>query len=346
MKIAIVNVMAPFIYGGAEFLADSLNNKLIEYGYDVQMIRLPFSWWPVDHIIDGIIATRLTKLENVDMMIGLKFPAYFIPHEKKKLWLLHQLRQAYDQEGIQPYDFFAYSDYAQKVKKNVINADNAFLKPLEGRIFTISQVISNRLKKYNQIDSDYLYPPIIDEEMFYKGEKGDYIFYPSRVGASKRQGLLVEAMRYTKSKVRLVLTGKGDSIQNEEEIINLIEKYNLSGKVTYINRFITQKEKCDLYANCLGVAFIPLDEDYGYITIEAFKSFKPVITCFDSGCPALFVQHEQCGYIVNPIAQELAAAMDMFFENTNNTVEMGQNANERLKELNINWDTVIERLIR
>jgi len=337
--------MAPFIYGGAEFLADSLNNKFIEYGYESQVIRFHYSWQSVDNILDGMMSARLTRLPNVDLMIGLKFPAYLIPHENKKLWLLHQLRQAYDFEDT-PYDFFACNDYAQKVKKIVINADNAFLKPIEGKIFTISQVISDRLKKYNQINSDYLYPPLVDEEMFYEGEKGDYIFYPSRIGASKRQELLVEAMRYTKSKVKLVLAGKGDFIQDEKEIIHLIKKYNLSDKVTYINHFITQKEKCDLYANCLGVVFIPIDEDYGYVTIEAFKSSKPVVTCVDSGCPALFVQHEKNGYVVNPTAQELAAAMDMLFENSKYAVEMGQNANERLKELNINWETVIERLVK
>jgi len=346
MKIAITIAMTPFLYGGAEFLAVSLNNKLLELGFESQVIRCHYSEYSVDNILDSMMVARLTRLDNVDMMISLKFPAYLIPHENKRLWLLHQLRPAYDLEGIQPYDFFAYSNYAQKIKNNIINSDNTFLSPLEGRIFTISQVVSDRLKKYNKIDSDYLYPPIIDEEMFYKGEKGDYIFYPSRISVSKRQGLLVEAMKFTKSNVKLVLAGKGDSIQNEEEIIHLIERYNLSGKITYINRFITQKEKCDLYANCLGAAFIPLDEDYGYITIEAFKSSKPVITCVDSGCPALFVQHEQCGYVVNPTAQELAAAMDMLYENTKNAIEMGQNANERLKKLNINWETVLSRLIQ
>ena len=46
MKIAIVNNMVPFLYGGAEFLADSLNSKFKEYGYDSQVITYPFSWTP------------------------------------------------------------------------------------------------------------------------------------------------------------------------------------------------------------------------------------------------------------------------------------------------------------
>jgi len=350
MKIMIINAMVPFIYGGAEFLVKSLSDKLIEYGYDVQIIRLPFSWWPIDNIIDGILAARLIKLDNVDMMIGFKFPTYLIPHENKKIWLIHQFRQAYDLADTE-YDIFTqHSDnisekYAKNIKQTIINVDNYYLKQLEGKIFTDSYITFNRLLKFNGIKSEVLFPPLVNETMFYTEKMGDYIFYPSRVDNLKRQYLAVEAMRYTKSKVKLVLTGKGGCTEDEENIFRLIEKYNISDKVTYINRFISDKEKYDFYACCLGVVFIPLDEDYGYITIEAFKSFKPVITCFDSGCPPLLVQHEKSGYIVNSTAQEIAAVMDMLYENTKNAIEMGQNANERLKELNINWETVIERLI-
>jgi glycosyltransferase involved in cell wall biosynthesis len=351
MKIAIVNAMVPYSFGGAEFHVDSLKDKLIEFGYDVQIIRFPFSWWPIEHIVDGIISARLTKLDNVDMMIGFKFPTYLIPHNNKKIWLIHQFRQAYDLAGTEqdfftPHSEYTLEKYAQKIKQIIINSDNYYLKQLEGKIFTNSYVTYNRLFKFNGIKSEVLFPPLVNETMFYCEKTGDYIFYPSRVDNLKRQYLAIEAIRYTKSKVKLILTGKGGCTQDEEKIFRLIEEYGVSDKVTYINRFISDKEKYDFYANCLGVAFIPFDEDFGYITIEAFKSSKPVITCFDSGCPPMLVQHEKSGYIVNPTAQELADAMDMLYENSKHAVEMGQNANERLKELNINWETVIERLVK
>jgi glycosyltransferase involved in cell wall biosynthesis len=337
--------MVPFVHGGAEILADGLKDKLVEYGYEAQIIHFPFSWNPCNNIVDCMLSAQLTKLVNVDLMIGLKFPAYLIPHENKKLWLLHQFRDAYDLAGTE-YDFFVHFDNGQIIKNIIIQNDNKFIKPLEGNIFTISQVISDRLKRYNDIESTVLYPPLANKDMFYFGETGDYIFYPSRVSAGKRQKLMVEAMRYTKSKVKLILAGKGDSKQDEEIILRLIEKYNISDKVTYLSHFISEKEKSDLYANCLGVAFIPVDEDYGYITIEAFQSCKPVITCKDSGCPANFVKNGQCGYIVEPSAVEIAAKMDIMYQNSNLSKEMGQNAKLRLKELDINWDTVIMSLVQ
>ena len=50
-------------------------------------------------------------------------------------------------------------------------------------------------------------------------------------------------------------------------------------------RYISDEEKLRLYANCLGVIYPPLDEDYGYITLEAMLAQKPVVTTRDAGGP-------------------------------------------------------------
>ena len=47
----------------------------------------------------------------------------------------------------------------------------------------------------------------------------------------------------------------------------------------------------ELYADALAVIYPPFDEDFGYVTLEAFLARKPVITCTDSGGPNEFVQH-------------------------------------------------------
>ena len=46
----------------------------------------------------GLPALDLSETVGVavDRLIGLKFPAYLIPHPRKVIWLLHQHRQAYD----------------------------------------------------------------------------------------------------------------------------------------------------------------------------------------------------------------------------------------------------------
>jgi len=345
MKIAIVNSMQPFVYGGAEFLADSLKDKLIEYGHEAQVIRFPFSWYPVKNLLNGILAARLTRLVNTDLMIGLKFPAYLIPHGNKKLWLLHQLRQAYDFSGTE-YDIFEPSNKMdQSIRKVVIKSDNTYLKPLEGNIFTNSFIVSNRLMKFNGIKSEVLFPPLMDAEMFRFGEMGDYIFYPSRVNHTKRQHLAVEAMQYVKSKVKLLLAGKGDSKEDENIIFSQIDRMNLSHKVTYINRFITQQEKASYFSNCLGGIYIPYDEDsYGYVTLECIHSEKPVITCFDSGGTDVVVKNGETGYVTESNPRAIAEAMDRLYKNKKKAATLGKNGMDLLLNLGISWENVIRRL--
>jgi len=96
MKVLVVNNAAPFIRGGAEELADQLVLRLnATAGVEAELLRIPFRWEPADCIVEQILLNLKLQLYEVDRVIGLKFPAYLIPHSKKVIWLLHQFRQAW-----------------------------------------------------------------------------------------------------------------------------------------------------------------------------------------------------------------------------------------------------------
>jgi glycosyltransferase involved in cell wall biosynthesis len=65
----------------------------------------------------------------------------------------------------------------------------------------------------------------------------------------------------------------------------------------------------DLYAGACAVVFPPYDEDYGYITLEAFLARKPVVTTSDAGGPLEFVDDGVTGLVAAPDADSLGAAM-------------------------------------
>ena len=69
----------------------------------------------------------------------------------------------------------------------------------------------------------------------------------------------------------------------------MADKLGVSKKVKWLG-FITEQEKIDLYAKARAVVYPPADEDYGYVTLEAMLSSKPVITCSDSGGTLEFVR--------------------------------------------------------
>ena len=98
-----------------------------------------------------------------------------------------------------------------------------------------------------------------------------------------------------------------------------------------------------LYANALAVLFVPQDEDFGYITVEAMLSHKPVIVCKDSGEPALLVNNGRTGFVVNPDPAEIAGAMGILAANRELAREMGEHAFHSAPSQS--WDQVVQRLI-
>lgn len=343
MNIAVVNSCMPFVYGGAEFLADSLKDKLIEYGHKAIVIKIPYSWIPPEKLLDHILACKLLNMSFIDRIIALKFPAYYVEHGNKVVWLLHQFRQAYELWGTE-YRILPTDAKGEYIRDKIMQMDTYELGAVK-KLFTNSNVVSARLKRFNGLDSEVLYPPLMNTECYYCKSYGDYIFYPSRITRGKRQHLAVESMNFTKSNVKLIIAGQPETQEDIVLINSIIQKYNLHDKVKIIDRFISQQEKFDLFANALGCIYIPYDEDsYGYVTLEAYHSKKPVITCTDSGGTDIVVKNGETGYISEPAPEAIAETMDRLYNNRCKAQKLGENGYDKLIALNISWDYVIERL--
>jgi glycosyltransferase involved in cell wall biosynthesis len=108
---------------------------------------------------------------------------------------------------------------------------------------------------------------------------------------------------------------------------------------------VSEEEKRALYAHALGVVFPPVDEDYGYVTLEAMLAAKPVITCTDSGGPLEFVRHGETGWIAEPTPEALAVALDRLWEERPRAKAMGAAGRAHYESLGISWTTVVERLL-
>ncbi len=348
MKILIVSTHVPFISGGGEIHENNLRKALIERDHEAEITKIGFKWYPPERIPEHILATRLldfteTAGEKIDLVIGMKFPAYYVKHPNKVLWILHQHRPAYDLWGT-PFQDIPTTPEGIRIREIIINCDNKLL-PESKKIFTNSKNVANRLKKFNNIDSTPLYHPPDGVEKFRQGNYEDYIFFPSRLSNLKRQPLAIQAMRYTKTNVKLVLAGRPDSKYDLEKLENLIDEYKLKDKVSLLVN-ISDEKKIDLYSNCLGCAFIPYEEDYGYITLESFYSKKAVITTKDSGGPLEFVEDKKNGFIVNPDPKEIASCMDTLYENKQNSKKMGERGFKKIKSMDISWDNVVNSLTK
>jgi glycosyltransferase involved in cell wall biosynthesis len=343
MKIAIVNNQVPFVYGGAEFLADWLRERLSAAGHSCEVIRLPFKWNPPQRIVEHMLAARLVKLPTVDRVIALKFPAYYVEHDNKVLWLLHQFRQAYDLWGTS-YQELPNTPEGLAIRTAITNSDNRYLR-LAKKLYTNSSVVSARLSQFNGISSAVLYPPLKDERAYRCDHYGDYILCAGRVNEAKRPHLLVEAMRFVKSAVRLIVAGKPESQEYSDRLVSLVKAHHLESKVDLHLNFVSEEDKILLYAGALATAYIPYDEDsYGYVSLESFHSRKAVITCNDSGGILDIVTDSLSGYVVSPTPCSLSKAMDLLMLDRTHAEQMGDEGLREVVKRNISWDTVIRSL--
>jgi glycosyltransferase involved in cell wall biosynthesis len=274
----------------------------------------------------------------------MKFPAYYIRHHSKVLWLLHQFRQAYDLWGT-PYASLPDTPQGRRIRELIARGDNAYLVEAE-RIYSISETTRARLRSFNDLDAEVLYPPVIAPERYGSEEYGDYVFSPSRISPGKRQELLVRALAETSSDVRLVLAGSPDAPEHLRSLERLIEELDVAERVELHAGWISEEQKRELFAGALACAYVPYDEDsYGYVSLEAFHSRKPVITCTDSGGTLELIEHRRSGLVVEPEAPALAAAMDELREDPTLATRLGEAAFARIGELEISWDRVVERLL-
>jgi glycosyltransferase involved in cell wall biosynthesis len=347
LKIAIATVQVPFIKGGAEVHASMLSDELRKKGHEVDIVTIPFKWYPPEAIIDCMMMARTVDItevngQKIDLVIAMKFPAYYIKHPNKVLWLLHQHRQAYELWNTEFGDLHNMS-MGEEVRDLIVNCDNRFMLEAK-RIFTNSATTAERLNKYNHIKATPLYHPPKNYDRFHIQEYGDFIFCPSRIDKIKRQELLVSAIKYCESPTHIVLAGSSDP-RTLSEINSIIKRDNVSDRVDLIG-YISDDELIDLYSRCLGVYFGPYREDYGYVTLEAFFSSKPVITHPDSGGPLEFVKENATGLIVDTNPKSIAKAIDSLYFNKNKAERLGKGGLNLLKNRNINWDFVTRSLLR
>ena len=343
-NVLICTTQVPFVSGGAEAHVANLAAAFRREGYDAETVALPFKWYPPEEIVHNVLAWRLLDLTEsngvpVDLLVGMKFPAYCAAHPRKVLWIIHQHRSAYNLSGT-PYDDLLTYPEGARVRTLIRRSDEQFI-PEARKVFANSKEVAARLLRYNRIESEPLYHPPPRAEQLTSGEVGDYVFYPSRVETQKRQTLLVEAMRHTKTPVRAVLTGRGPAL---DECRALAKEYRVSDRVE-LRGFVEEPELISLYANALAVCYLPFDEDYGYVALEAMYASRAVVVAADGGGATEFVADGENGFVVEPDARAVAARLDELYRDRARARKLGARGREKVVALNLSWPNVVKRLV-
>lgn len=354
-----------------------------ETSHTCEVIALPSPEGNFPEILESYRSFSELDLDRFDLVISTKYPSWMVSHRNHVCYMLHPLRGLYDSyhfmnmpfafdwvgEGLLSlknwmddalrspsrnnlvlHEFFDRIDGIVRSDKSghllgfpgpfireiVHFLDSYALSPTRiVRHFAISATVANR-EEYFPRDAavGVLYPsPLLDD---FECAGAEYLFTASRLDAPKRIDLLIQAFKLANVDLDFIIAGKGPQQQFLESVAAGDPRIKFVGHVN-------SDELRDYYANALAIAYAPHDEDYGYITVEAMKSGKPVITTTDSGGPNEFVRDGENGFSVPPSMEMIAEKIGFLHRNRDVAREMGVRAVHTVQD--IDWRPVAEQLV-
>ncbi len=338
MDVLVCGTQVPFMYGGAEQLTENLVDAFRAAGHRCEAVRLPTAW-DRERLLDAALAWRLLPLQ-ADLVVATNFPSYFVRHPRKVVYLFHQHRGAYDLAGSQWSDL-ALDEDGLETQRQLAEWDTRALSEAE-RIFTISGVVSERLGRFNGLASEPLYHPEPLADRLHPGPFGDEVFCALRLEQNKRPELLVELMGHVRSNIRMAVAGRGT---RAEALGSLARERGVDGRVDLLG-FVADDELVRRYASCLCVVYAPYDEDLGYVTLQAFRAGKPVVTASDAGGVLEWVQDGVNGFVTDGSPEAMADAVDRLAGDRALAARMGEAGRATVERMaGSGWRPVVDRLL-
>jgi glycosyltransferase involved in cell wall biosynthesis len=338
MKVGVVTAaMRSGERGGAEALYAGLVGAVRAAGHDVTALEIPIDEASFESVMASYARCYDVDASAFDVVISTKAPTYMVRHPRHVNYLLHTLRVFYDRFDA---EYGAASDKLRQQRRLIHQLDKAALGPSRVRgHFANGRTTFERLYDsdpwWRQVPFTALHhPPALDG--FRSPRRGEYVFLPGRLHRWKRAALVVRAFRRLRHDIPLLIAGTGE---DEPQVRRAADG---DARIRFLGA-VTDDQLLDLYAGALVVPFVPVQEDYGLITIEAFKSQKPVITCSDSGETLQFVRDGVTGYVVEPEEGALADRLAYLVAHPDAAAEMGTRARQSVAH--IGWEPIVSALL-
>ncbi|MHB8362833.1 MAG: glycosyltransferase [Patescibacteria group bacterium] len=202
-------------------------------------------------------------------------------------------------------------------------------------IFTISNAVSKRVKKFYRRDSVVIYP-YVDTDKFIKNDKftdGDYFLIVSRLEKYKNIDIAIKAC--IKLKYKLKIIGDGGYKNQLKEIS--------SSNIEFLGN-VEDDEMIDIINGSKAVIF-PGAEDFGLVPIEAQACGKGVVALFKDGATES-IKDKITGYFFYDInmlgdsslgsrsgSRSLEKALKKIYDNPANPIECIDNAKRFSKDI-------------
>ena len=343
-RIAVISSHPPFTEGGHLVIARTLAEQLRAAGHEADLVLTPqnrFGRQGAAYLANWLTDVGESDGKRIDQVITLRYPSYAVRHPRHVCWLNHTMREYYD---LWPA-FSAGLSRPNRVKEGlrrwlVHRADRYFLSaPRTLRLLVQSHTVRDRLRGAIGLEGEVLYPPPPVRPYRCDGY-GTHFLFVSRLTPHKRLDLVLRALAEPAAAgIRLVVIGDGES---RDDLRQLASTLGVLDRVAFLGS-VDEDTLVAHYARCRAVCFTPLQEDYGFVTAEAFASGKAVITCRDSGGPSELVDPDTDGFIVKCTPSALALALRRLADDDALAARMGAAAAR--KAATLAWPATLQRLL-
>lgn len=216
-----------------------------------------------------------------------------------------------------------------------------------GKIICLTKTVRERITKaglrkenevtviYPGIDTRYFTPlPIFKK----------YFLVPGRINKTKRQHLAVQAFIEAKKNsvmedFKLILVGH--STEKDKSYVASIKRLASTHSAIILKTSVDDASLKNLYQNSYGVIFTAINEDFGFIPLEAGACGKPVISVNEGG-PRETIIDGKTGYLVGASKEAIAEKMIHLAKNENLTKKMGSLGRKRA--LVFSWEQHVRQL--
>ena len=286
-----------------------LTRALRDAGHDADIVVTPD--YGFGRQASAYLATWRTDVSAiggraVDQVISLRYPSYAVRHPRHVCWLNHTMREYYDLWPRFSQTLSRQGLVKERVRRTFMHAADKYLLTRNvTALFVQSRTIQRRLAMWPSLRSTVLYPPAPQRP--YRSEAyGPAFLFVSRLDRLKRGDLVVRALATADGAgIEMVIAGEGEE---RAPLERLVSELGVANRVTFPGR-LTEEQLLDRLARCRAVIFPPFEEDYGFVTVEAFASRRAVITCRDSGGPAELVEDGVSGFVCEPTPEAMARAL-------------------------------------
>jgi glycosyltransferase involved in cell wall biosynthesis len=343
-RIIVATASPPFAEGGHLVMARELVRALEDCGHEAALVITPQNRF--GRQASAYIAAWCTDVSvahegrRVDQVISLRFPAYAVRHDHHVVWLNHRMREYYDLWEQFSASLSARNRLKEGARRAIVHrVDRYLLTRRVRRRFVISATVQARLRRWGGYDSEVLYPP--PPRRAYRNDGyADYVFGVSRLTPLKRFDLLLRALAEPlAAHVRCVLAGEGSEL---DALVRLSRQLDIADRVEFVGR-IDEAALIEHLARCRAVVFPAFNEDYGFVTVEAFSSGKAVLTCRDSGGPAELVKDGVNGLVTDPTPEALARALRTVIDDKNLAIRLGESGLTASSRMT--WPAAVEKLL-